>query len=67
MAQHGNITPYEIPKSRGVPPVVRWFFMVGVVIIVFMGFISINKAGENHAWPADSTPTETLHGSLTTH
>lgn len=64
MAQHGNVTPYEITKSRGVPPVVQYFFVIGVLVIFFMGFISVNKAGENHLWPADSTPRIELGGKL---
>ncbi len=64
MAEHGDVTPYEIPRSRGVPTVVQWFFVVGIILIFFMGFISINGAGENHLWPAADTPKIDLSGKL---
>ena len=64
MALGAETSSYEIPKSRGVPPPVRWFFAVGVVLIVFMGAITIYQAGENHYWPAKNTPTIQLSGNL---
>ena len=64
MALGANVSSYEIPKSRGVPPVVLWFFFVGLVLIVFMGAISIAQAGENHHWPAKDTPLIQLSGHL---
>ena len=47
-------TQYEIPQSRGVPPTVRWFFVIGLVIIVFMGAISALESGHFHVWPVSS-------------
>lgn len=64
MALGADVSAYEIPQSRGVPPVVRYLFFVGVIIIVFMGAISVIQAGENHYWPALKTPTIELSGKL---
>jgi hypothetical protein len=64
MAQGAETSSYEIPQSRGIPPVVRWFGVIGVFMIVFMGAITIIQAGENHHWPANDTPNITLSGSL---
>jgi hypothetical protein len=55
---------YEIPKSRGMPPVVRWLFLIGLVVIFFMGAITVVGSWENHVWPADQTPTVPLSGKL---
>jgi len=55
---------YEIPSSRGMPPVVRWLFGIGVVLIFFMGAISVVGSGENHVWPAASSPNAQLAGRL---
>jgi len=55
---------YEIPRSRGVPPVVRWMFLIGLIVIFFLGVISIIGSFENHLWPAASTPQIPLSGKL---
>lgn len=52
MARGYEELPYEIPKSRGMPPVVRYLFGVCLVLIFFMGALSIIYAGEFHVWPA---------------
>lgn len=64
MALGADVSSYEIPRSRGIPPVVRHLFFVGVFIIVFMGVITVVQAGENHYWPALKTPTIELSGKL---
>ena len=46
---------YEIPQSRGMPPTVRAFFIVGLVVIIFMGAISALESGHFHVWPVDSS------------
>lgn len=46
---------YEIAQSRGVPPVVRWFFVVGVALIVWMGWISAYGSGTFHVWPVEKS------------
>jgi hypothetical protein len=48
---------YEIPQSRGMPPTVRVFFLVGLFLIVFMGAISSLESGHFHVWPVDSSTT----------
>lgn len=64
MALGAEISEYDVPKSRGVPPVVRWFAVVGLALILYMGAITIVNAGDNHYWPAQDTPKITLAGSL---
>ena len=64
MAQGAEIDEYEIPQSRGVPPVVQWLFVVGVVLIVFMGAITIAQARANHFDPVQDAPGIPLSGSL---
>lgn len=46
---------YEIPQSRGMPPTVRGFFLVGLILILFMGAISSLESGHFHVWPVDSS------------
>jgi hypothetical protein len=53
---------YEIPQSRGMPPVVRYLFGVCLVLIFAMGTLSIWFAGEFHAWPASDTVKAQLSG-----
>ncbi len=55
---------YVIPVSRGVPAPVLWLFFVGLVLIVFMGGITVQQAGDNHYWPAKDTPLVDLQGNL---
>ena len=53
---------YEIPQSRGIPPVVRYLFMVCIVVIFFMGFVSVFYSGSFHVWPASDTIKAELSG-----
>ena len=55
---------YEIPQSRGVPPPVRWFFVIGVLLVFFMGAISSLESGHFHVWPVNSAPSVPLPGHL---
>jgi len=64
MALGAESSSYEIPQSRGIPPVVQWFGVFGVILIIIMGAISIIGAGTNHYWPAEDTPKIVLSGSL---
>jgi hypothetical protein len=67
MKAHGDQldgSQYEIPQSRGMPPPVRWFFAVGLVIIVFMGAISALESGHFHVWPIDNATKIGLPGQL---
>lgn len=53
---------YEIPQSRGMPPTVRWFFIIGLAVIVYMGAISALESGHFHVWPVNSSPNIPLGG-----
>lgn len=55
---------YEIPQSRGMPPVVRWLFGVGLVFIFAMGVISVYYSGEFHVWPVSDTVKVPVSGSF---
>jgi hypothetical protein len=57
-------TPYEIPKSRGIPPIVRYLFGAGLVVIFFMGIISVTFAGTFHVWPVTQTTRVLLYGKF---
>ena len=63
MALGADVSPYEIPRSRGVPPVVRLLFIAGIVVIFLVGAVSIFYAHEFHIWPArDVTKTPVSGG-----
>jgi hypothetical protein len=64
MAQGAEVDEYDVPQSRGVPPVVRWSFIVGVILIVFMGAITVAQAGSNHFDPPQNVDKVPLSGSL---
>ena len=52
---------YEIPQSRGMPPTVRAFFIIGLVVIIYMGAISALESGHFHVWPVDSATSIPLN------
>lgn len=62
MAIGPEVSQYEIPRSRGVPPVVQLLFFAGIVLIFFVGAVSIAYAGEFHLWPASDVIKVTLSG-----
>jgi hypothetical protein len=64
MAQGADVNEYDIPQSRGVPPVVHWLFVVGIFLIVFMGAITVVQARSNHFDPVDQVQNIDLKGSL---
>lgn len=55
---------YEVPRSRGVPPTVRWLIGIGLFIIFVMGVISVAEAGHFHVWPAGDTTRTPLSGKF---
>ena len=55
---------YEIPQSRGMPPVVRYLFFVGLLVVFGMGALSIFYAGEFHTWPAADTIKAEVSGKF---
>jgi len=52
MAIGADVSQYEIPRSRGVPPVVRFLFLAGIALIFFVSAVTIIFSGEFHVWPA---------------
>ena len=62
MATGYEQSQYEIPQSRGMPPVVRYLFGVGIVVIFFMGWLSVRYAGEFHHWPPQDSVKILLPG-----
>jgi hypothetical protein len=57
---------YEIPRSRGVPPTVRWFFLIGLLMIFYMGIISAFESGHFHVWPVDQSTKVDLGSGAST-
>ncbi len=55
---------YEIPQSRGIPPVVRYLFLICIVVIFFMGFVSVYYSGAFHVWPQSDVVRVPLTGSF---
>jgi hypothetical protein len=46
----------EIPTSAGIPPLIRWSGLIGLVMILCVVGIVISASRYNHIWPsADST------------
>jgi len=41
---------------------VRYLFMVCIVVIFFMGFVSVFYSGSFHVWPASDTIKAELSG-----
>jgi hypothetical protein len=62
MATGYEQSQYEIPRSRGMPPVVRHLFAVGIVIIFGMGWLSVYYAREFHVWPVQNAVKVPLAG-----
>lgn len=52
MATGYEKSQYEIPQSRGMPPVVRYLLFIGLVLIFVLGWAAIQWGGEFHVWPA---------------
>jgi hypothetical protein len=43
----------QVPESRGIPPVIRYAAIVGLVMIFAIGAASVLLSGYGHVWPAD--------------
>lgn len=52
-----------VPVSRGVPQSVRIAFVIGVIAIFVMGYITIIQAGYGHKWPAATVLRVPLDGT----
>jgi hypothetical protein len=45
----------EVPQSRGIPPVIRYSVIVGLIMIFAIGGATVLLSGYGHKWPAPST------------
>ena len=43
----------EVPQSRGIPPVIRYAVIVGLIMIFAIGGATVLLSGYGHVWPAD--------------
>ncbi|MDQ6780650.1 MAG: hypothetical protein M3Z37_05800 [Candidatus Eremiobacteraeota bacterium] len=62
MALGSDVSAYEIPKSRGMPPVVRGLFAAGLAVIFLVGYVSVHFAHEFHVWPASKVSHTHVEG-----
>lgn len=53
----------RVPASRGVPPLIRWGVITGLLAIFAIGAASCLLSGYGHIWPADHSMRVDL-GSL---
>jgi hypothetical protein len=44
-----------VPKSRGIPQLVRILTVIGILVIFVIGGAVVALAGYGHHWPADTT------------
>ena len=63
---HDVVDDRGVPVSRGVPHIVRWAFVIGVIAIFIMGYITIIQAGYGHDWPWNKTLRTDLNGTSKT-
>lgn len=45
----------KVPESRGVPTMVYYVAVIGLVGIFFIGGASVMSSGWGHHWPANTT------------
>ena len=45
----------KVPESRGVPTMVYYVAVIGLVGIFFIGGASVMSSGLGHHWPANTT------------
>ena len=43
----------EVPQSRGIPPVIRYAVIVGLIMIFAIGGATVLLSGYGHVWPSD--------------
>jgi hypothetical protein len=46
-----------VPISSGIPPLVMWAGIAGVVLIFVIAGMVVGTSGNNHVWPAGNTLT----------
>ena len=44
-----------VPISSGIPPIVVWAGVAGVVLIFVVAGMVLATAGANHVWPAEAS------------
>ena len=46
-----------VPITTGIPRIVVWAGVAGVVLIFVIAGMVVGSSGNNHVWPADNTLT----------
>jgi hypothetical protein len=46
-----------VPISTGIPTIVIWAGIAGVVLIFVIAGMVVGSSGNNHVWPSDHTLT----------
>ncbi|MBV8751163.1 MAG: hypothetical protein JO103_15755 [Candidatus Eremiobacteraeota bacterium] len=44
-----------VPISAGIPPLVLWSGVAGVILIFIIAGLVVGTSGANHMWPSDDT------------
>ncbi|MGB8267024.1 MAG: hypothetical protein WCE44_11905 [Candidatus Velthaea sp.] len=44
-----------VPVSAGIPPIVRWSAIIGVLIIILILGLCVASSHYHHVWPAKNT------------
>lgn len=44
-----------VPVSGGIPPIVRYAFIIGVIVIFVIVGLVIFAANANHVWPSEAS------------
>lgn len=52
---HDLVDDRGVPISKGVPMAVRYAFVIGILAIFAMGYLTIIKSAYGHDWPAAKT------------
>jgi len=45
----------KVPESRGIPSVVYWVAVIGIIGIFAVGGATVYGSGYGHHWPANTT------------
>jgi hypothetical protein len=46
-----------VPISAGIPRLVTWAGIAGIVLIFIIAGMVVTTSGNNHVWPSDTTLT----------
>jgi hypothetical protein len=44
-----------VPSSAGIPAIVMWSGVAGIVLVFIVAALVLGTAGNNHLWPAANT------------